>query len=78
MERLKQRLAPHVVSLLTRNTYTIFLQDDFKVDVADPRFSAVFDRSEYYIDPTQPAFKNTDQMRNLIKERQKRRRKNNK
>eukprot|EP00039_Didymoeca_costata_P010935 m.149252 g.149252 ORF g.149252 m.149252 type:complete len:630 (+) comp15009_c0_seq2:204-2093(+) len=53
-------------------------KDDFKVDVADPRFSAVFDRSEYYIDPTQPAFKNTDQMRNLIKERQKRRRKNNK
>lgn len=35
---------------------TIKQSDDFKVDVADPRFSAMFREHDFAIDPTNPAF----------------------
>ncbi|KAG0228918.1 pre-rRNA-processing protein esf1 [Actinomortierella wolfii] len=48
------------------------LQDDFKIDVNDPRFAALHESHEFALDPTNPQFKKTKAMTELIKERQKR------
>jgi hypothetical protein len=42
------------------------LQSGFKMDVADPRFAAVFERHEFAIDPSNPRFKGTEGMRKLL------------
>jgi len=47
-------------------------EDSFQVDVADDRFSALFSRPEYNIDPTEPNFKKTKNMEKIIDEKQKR------
>jgi hypothetical protein len=44
------------------------LQTGFKMDVADPRFAAVFERHEFAIDPSNPRFKGTEGMRKLLAE----------
>lgn len=49
-------------------------KDDFQMDVQDPRFGAVFERSEFAIDPSHPRFKGTGGMRELLEEGRKRRR----
>merc|ERR1712227_616239 len=46
--------------------------DNFAVDVADNRFSAMFNRPEYNIDPTNPNFKKTKNMDKILGEKQKR------
>ena len=48
--------------------------DDFQMDVQDPRFGAVFKRSEFAIDPSHPRYKGTEGMRELLEEARKRRR----
>lgn len=48
------------------------LQDDFKIDVSDPRFSALHESHHYALDPTNPHFKKTKAMTELLQERQKR------
>ncbi|KAG0374062.1 pre-rRNA-processing protein esf1 [Mortierella sp. AD032] len=48
------------------------LQDDFKIDVKDPRFSALHDSHHFALDPTNPSFKKTKAMSELMEERQKR------
>lgn len=51
-------------------------KDDFKMDVADPRFGAVFERPEFAVDPSNPRFKGTEGMKALLEEgRRKRARK---
>uniref|UniRef100_A0A182MSW3 Uncharacterized protein n=1 Tax=Anopheles culicifacies TaxID=139723 RepID=A0A182MSW3_9DIPT len=40
--------------------------DDFEVDVEDPRFTAIYSKPDYNIDPTNPAFKKTKAMERLI------------
>lgn len=50
--------------------------DGFEMDTADPRFARLFDSHEYAIDPTNPRFKGTKGMRELLEEG--RRRKNTK
>lgn len=47
--------------------------DGFRVDVEDGRFNAVFEHEDFAIDPTDPAFKKTEAMGELLQERQKRR-----
>ncbi|XP_075557757.1 ESF1 homolog [Dermacentor variabilis] len=47
--------------------------DDFQVDLADPRFSALYDSHHYNIDPTDPHFKKTKGMEVLLTEKQRRR-----
>merc|ERR1711874_315982 len=47
--------------------------DNFKVDVTDERFSALFSSANYNIDPSDPNFKKTNAMEELVKEKQKRR-----
>lgn len=46
--------------------------DNFAVDVSDNRFSAMFNRPEYNIDPTNPNFKKTKNMDKILGEKQKR------
>ncbi|KAF9150981.1 pre-rRNA-processing protein esf1 [Linnemannia schmuckeri] len=48
------------------------LQDDFKIDVKDPRFSALHESHHFALDPTNPNFKKTKAMAELMEERQKR------
>ncbi|KAF5006272.1 hypothetical protein FDECE_7338 [Fusarium decemcellulare] len=50
------------------------LQEDFKMDVGDDRFKAVFDSHEYAIDPSNPKFKATEGMKKLLEEGRKKRR----
>ena len=45
---------------------------DFKVDVVDPRFGAIYSSHHFAIDRTDPAFKETTAMKAIIQERQKR------
>ncbi|XP_053681352.1 ESF1 homolog [Anopheles nili] len=40
--------------------------DDFEVNVEDSRFSAIYSKADYNIDPTNPAFKKTKAMDRLI------------
>ena len=47
-------------------------EDNFKVDVTDERFSALFSKAEFNIDPTEPNFKKTKNMEKIIGEKQKR------
>ncbi|RMD45046.1 hypothetical protein DV735_g94, partial [Chaetothyriales sp. CBS 134920] len=42
--------------------------DGFKIDTADPRFSALFENHEYAIDPTNPKYKGTRGMEQLLEE----------
>ena len=49
-------------------------QDRFQMDVSDPRFTAVFESSEFAIDPTHPGFKKTEGMNKLLEEGRRRRR----
>ncbi|KAJ4326322.1 pre-rRNA-processing protein esf1 [Fusarium piperis] len=50
------------------------LQEDFKMDVTDDRFKAVFESHEYAIDPSNPKFKATEGMQQLLEESRKKRR----
>jgi len=36
--------------------------DTFQINVSDERFSAVFDKAEYNVDPSNPNFKKTKAM----------------
>lgn len=45
----------------------------FKVDTSDPRFARLFDSHEYAIDPTNPRFKGTKGMREVLEEGRRRR-----
>merc|ERR1719510_2404558 len=47
-------------------------EDDFTVNTSDDRFSALFSRSEFNIDPTDPNFKKTKNMEKIIEEKLKR------
>ncbi|KAL7925724.1 hypothetical protein ACQKWADRAFT_282836 [Trichoderma austrokoningii] len=49
------------------------LQADFKMDVKDDRFKAVFDSHEFAIDPSNPKFKATEGMKKLLEEGRKKR-----
>ncbi len=48
--------------------------DDFEINVQDPRFGAVYDRTEFAIDPSHPKFKGTEGMKMLLEEGRKKRR----
>ncbi|KAM5345215.1 hypothetical protein ACJ41O_011077 [Fusarium nematophilum] len=50
------------------------LQEDFKMDVGDDRFKAVFESHEYAIDPSNPKYKATEGMKKLLEEGRKKRR----
>lgn len=45
-------------------------EDDFEINVSDPRFSAVQESHHFAIDPTNPQFKKTKSMQKLLNARQ--------
>merc|ERR1711909_253230 len=47
-------------------------EDSFNMNVSDSRFSALFSRPEFNIDPTDSNFKKTKNMEKIIEEKQKR------
>ena len=47
-------------------------QDDFQIDTADPRFSAVFESSDFHIDPTNTQYRETPATKALQEERHRR------
>ncbi|KAJ8322808.1 pre-rRNA-processing protein esf1 [Batrachochytrium dendrobatidis] len=47
------------------------IQQDFEIDVADPRFAAVVESHQFAIDPTNPQFKKTKGMEKMLLERRK-------
>ncbi|KAI1081639.1 hypothetical protein F5B20DRAFT_50266 [Whalleya microplaca] len=49
------------------------LQEGFEMDVKDDRFKAVFESHEFAIDPSDPKFKATPGMKQLLEERRKKR-----
>ncbi|KAI4863316.1 hypothetical protein F4820DRAFT_376608 [Hypoxylon rubiginosum] len=49
------------------------LQEGFEIDVKDDRFKAVFDSHEFAIDPSNPKYKATEGMKQLLEERRKKR-----
>ncbi|KAI9857865.1 MAG: pre-rRNA-processing protein esf1 [Trichoglossum hirsutum] len=50
------------------------VQENFKMDVDDPRFSRLWDSHEFAIDPTNPRFRKTEGMKMLLEESRKKRR----
>jgi hypothetical protein len=44
------------------------MQEGFQMDVADPRFKAVFESHEFAIDPSNPKFRDTEGMKKLLEE----------
>ena len=48
-------------------------EDTFKIDLADDRFSAIFKKAEFNVDPSNPNFKKTKSMEAFIQEKQRRR-----
>ncbi|KAJ2801043.1 pre-rRNA-processing protein esf1, partial [Coemansia guatemalensis] len=48
------------------------VEDDFKLDVNDPRFGALFNSHNFAIDPNNPNFKKTKAMKELLSESRKR------
>ena len=48
------------------------IQEGFQVDVKDPRFAALYEEHEFAIDPTNPRFKETAAMKELMKEKRSR------
>lgn len=49
------------------------VQDDFKLDTSDPRFSALFESHNFAIDPNNPNFKKTKAMKDLLNESRRKR-----
>lgn len=47
--------------------------DEFQVDLADPRFSALYSSHHFNVDPTDPHFKKTKGMEAILTEKQRRR-----
>lgn len=45
------------------------VQDGFEIDTADSRFKAVFEEHEFALDPTNPRFKKTKSMQQILSER---------
>ncbi len=47
-------------------------EEDFKLNLEDRRFSAVFNNPDFNVDPSHPSFKKTKSMQKIITEKQKR------
>ena len=64
----------HRMSQTQKEALEAKAQDHFQIDTKDTRFSAVFDKSEYAIDPSHKGFKDTEGMKALLEAGRKRRR----
>lgn len=57
-----------------RDDQATTVNDDFEMDVKDPRFASMYESHEFAIDPTNPKFKGTSGMKAVLEESRKRRR----
>lgn len=57
----------------TKADDTPAVEDNFEMDVKDPRFTKLFESHEFAIDPTNPRFKGTEGMKALLEEGRKKR-----
>ena len=64
----------HRMSQTQKEALEAKAQDHFQIDTRDTRFSAVFDKGEFAIDPSHKGFKDTEGMKALLEEGRKRRR----
>ena len=64
----------HRMSQRQKDALEAKAQDDFQIDTKDTRFSAVFEKSEYAIDPNHKGFKDTEGMNAFLEAGRKRRR----
>jgi hypothetical protein len=46
--------------------------EQFRIDLKDDRFSAIFDHADFNVDPSHPNFRKTKSMQEVIKEKQRR------
>ncbi|KAF1841222.1 uncharacterized protein K460DRAFT_295523 [Cucurbitaria berberidis CBS 394.84] len=53
------------------------VEDNFKINTADPRFAKLYDSHEFAIDPTNPRFKDTAAMKALLEEGRSKRKQGN-
>merc|ERR1712223_1279943 len=47
-------------------------EENFKLDLGDQRFSAVFENADFNIEPSNPNFKKTQSMQDMVEEKQRR------
>ena len=69
----KKKKHKHKLSERQREALEAREQDDFEINTQDPRFSAVFESSEFAIDPSHKGFKGTEGMKRLLEEGRKKR-----
>ena len=63
----------HKISERQREALAAKEKDNFQIDTQDPRFSAVFERSEFAIDPSHKGFRGTEGMKALLEAGRKKR-----
>ncbi|XP_053471430.1 ESF1 homolog isoform X2 [Ictalurus furcatus] len=68
----QQNLSKKKKKKLLKNN-TLLEEDNFKVDLQDPRFQAMFTSHLYNLDPSDPAYKKTRGTRSILEEKQRRR-----
>ncbi|KAB5523647.1 hypothetical protein PHYPO_G00154970 [Pangasianodon hypophthalmus] len=68
----QQNLSKKKRKKLLKNN-TLLEEDNFKVDLEDPRFQAMFTSHLYNLDPSDPAYKKTRGTQSILEEKQKRR-----
>ena len=73
----KKGAKKHRISARQKEALEAKAKDDFRINTQDPRFSAVFEKSEFAIDPSHKGFKETEGMKALLEEGRRKRRPSN-
>ena len=69
----KKKTHKHKLSERQKEALEAREKDDFEINTQDPRFSAVFESSEFAIDPSHKGYKGTEGMKRLLEEGRKKR-----
>lgn len=72
-EKLSKKKRKHKLSERQKAALEAKEKDNFEINAKDPRFAAVFERSEYAIDPSHKGYKGTEGMKKLLEEGRKKR-----
>ena len=68
LKRLKKAKRRGRTSVKEQEALEMKRNDRFEIDVHDPRFGAIYERSEFALDPSHPRFKGTEGMKQLLEE----------
>ncbi|KAM6971982.1 ESF1 homolog [Aplochiton taeniatus] len=69
----QQNLSKNKRKKLLKKEGTPLVEDEFQVDVKDPRFQAMFTSHLYNLDPSDPGYKKTKATQSILAEKQRRR-----